>query len=208
MDLGCVHPRRRAITAALCLMLCAVGVYSCLTHLTIYLDVEIFELNLLIEDLIILAGYVLMAVGAFRVNPVLPGLGLSVVALEKIVGLCTDLWFSEAQKTAQEICTLVFVDVFEIAGLLFAVLIILSQVRVLKSLSSFAKKCWFVPALLLMVSFVGYLFANIGVLTDATFGMLFLWLAVVSFCVWCTDPEGIPRWIARRIRENEAAENK
>ncbi len=206
MDSGCLYPRRRVLTVALCLVLCAVGVYSCLTHLTIYLDVEIFELNLLIEDLLIFAGYVLMTVGAFKVSPLLSGLGLGIVTIERFAGLCADLWFSEAQKTSEEISTLMFVDVAEIAGLLLGTLYVLSGLKAFRAVKKFAVKFWFLPVAFLAVSFVGYLFTNIGSLTDATVGMFFLTLAVTSFVLWCTDPTGFPRWIAKRIRENEEAE--
>ncbi len=187
-------------------MLCAVGVYSCMTHLTIYLDVEIFELNLLIEDFLIFAGYVLMTVGAFRVKPLLSALGLGIITAERIAGLCADLWFSEAQKTSGEICTLVFVDIAEIAGLALGSLFVLSQLKAFRGIKKFAVKCWFLPVVFLAVSFVGHLFTNIGPLTDAAVGMFFLTLVVTSFVLWCTDPVGFPRWIARRLRENEEAE--
>ena len=60
MKTGYVHQRLRKITAVLSVMLCLVGAYTCLNHLFIYLDVEIFELNLLIEDLIVFGGFVLI----------------------------------------------------------------------------------------------------------------------------------------------------
>lgn len=206
MNSGYLHPRRRAFTAGLCLMLCAVGAFSCLTHLTIYLDVEIFELNLLIEDLLVFAGYVLMSAGAFRVSPLLSSLGLGIITAERIWGLCSDLCFSEAQKTSEEIFTLVFVDVAEILGLVLGALVVLSQIKVFIGIKKFAEKCWLLPVMLLLISFVGSLFTNIGALTDATVGMFFLTLAVISFVLWCTDPAGVPRWIAQRLRENEDAE--
>lgn len=203
MKAGYVHPARRNLSFVLCLMLCAVGVWSCLTHLTVYLDVEIFELNLLIEDLVVFFGCVLMATGAYRVNRGLSGLGLSVIAVEKIVGICTDLIYSEAQKTPEEICELVFVDMGEVAGVVLSALFIMSELKKLNFIRPFAEKCWFVPMVILLIAFVVYLFTNPGPVTDATAEKFFLMLSSVSMVVWCTDPKGIPRWIAKRIRENE-----
>lgn len=207
MEAGYVNRGRRGVTCALCLMMCAAGVYSCLTHLTIYLDVEIFELNLLIEDLIIFAGYVLMTVGAFRVNRVLSVLGVAVVASQRVAGLCTDSALFDSEYTAAEICTLVLVEAAEIIGLFLGAVFILTGAKVIKALKPWAKKLWFLPAVFLAVSFVGYLFTNIGPLTDTAAGRFLLGLATVSTVVWCTDPEGIPRWISERLRANEEAEN-
>lgn len=207
MKTGYVHQRLRKITAVLSVMLCLVGAYTCLNHLFIYLDVEIFELNLLIEDLIVFGGFVLMAVGAFKVSPLLSGLGPVIVVAKRTVDFIIELTSAEVEQTAEEMLSLVCGDVCEITGLFFGAVVILSQEKAFSFLRDFAKNIWLVPAVLLGVSFVISVFTNPGPLTETTIGLYFMWMTMLCFCVWSTDPKGFPRWIAKRIRENEESEN-
>ncbi len=199
--------RRRLITFVLCLMLCAAGAYGCFAHLIVYLDVEIFDLWLLIEDLIAFAGYVLMAVGAFRVNRTLSLAGLAVVILQKAVGVFSKLLSVDDGEVAGEIYTFMLTDAIQILGLAFAVLMIFAQVKKAEALLSVSKKLWFLPGALFIVALLGYLFTNRGPLTDVAINMMFLGLAAESTVVWCLNPAGVTRWMAERIRENEEAEN-
>lgn len=207
MESGYKHPRLRRLTCTLCIMLCAVSVYTCFTHLTTYLEVMIFDLGLLIADLITLAGCVLMTIGAFKVKRVLAVFGLAVVISERVAKLCSELWILETENTAQVICTLVLVDIAEIVGLVFGAVLLLPKSKGSSEPMSEAGRLWFVPVAVLTVSFVGYLFTNIGPLTDASVSRFLMILAVAGFVIWHTDPAGSPRWIAQRIRDNEEAEN-
>lgn len=206
MKTGYVHRRLKRITAVLSVLLCLTGAYSCLNHLFIYLDVEIFELNLLIEDLLVFAGYVLMAVGAWRASPLLSGLGPVIVVVKRTVEFFVGLGSFAPERTAEEIIGLVLGDVCEISGLLFGAVVILSQEKAFLFLRGFAKNIWLIPALLLGVSFVISVFVNPGPLTEIKIGLFLMWASMLCFCVWSTDPKGFPRWVAKRIRENEDAE--
>ena len=207
MKSGYAHLRLKKITSAFCLMLCVAGAFGCLNHLFIFLDVEIFELNLFVEDMIVFAGFVLMAVGAFKVNPLLSGLGPVIVMVERSVDFIREVASTDAERTADEVLSLACGDVCEITGLLFGAVVILSQEKVFSYLRDFAKNIWLIPAVLLGVSLVVGLFTNPGLLTETTVAMFFMWSSMLCFCVWSTDPKGFPRWIANRIRENEASEN-
>ena len=208
MKTGYVHLRLKKITSTLGIMLCLVGAYTCLTHLFIYLDVAIFELNLLIEDLVVFAGYVIMTIGALKVNPLLSGLGPVIVTAKRMVDFILELTSAETEQTAEELLSFICGDVCEITGLLFCAIVILSQEKAFCFLRGFAKNIWLVPAVLLGVSFVISVFTNPGPLTEKTIGLFFMWAMMLCFCVWSTDPEGFPRWVAKRIRENEKSENR
>ncbi len=207
MEKGYGQPRRRAITAALCLMLCAAGAYSCFAHLIMYLDVEIFDLWLLIEDLVAFAGYVLITVGAFRVNRVLSSSGLAVVILQKIAGIFSNFLFVDNAEVSEEIYTFLLTDVVQILGLALAGVMIFSYAKQWSYLMHISEKLWFLPGVLLLGALLGYLFTNRGPLTGVAVNMLFLGLATESMVVWCANPAGVTRWLAERIRENEKAEN-
>lgn len=208
MKTGYVHQRLKKITGVLSVLLCLAGAYSCLNHLFIYLDVEIFELNLLIEDLLVFAGFVLMAVGAWRASPLLSGLGPVIVMVKRTAEFFIGLNSFSPERTAEEIIGLVLGDVCEISGLLFGAVVILSQEKAFSFLRGFAKNIWLMPAVLLGASFVISVFLNPGPLTETKIGLFLMWASMLCFCVWSADPEGFPRWIAKRIRENEEAEKQ
>lgn len=203
MEKVCAYPRRRLITAVMCIFLCIAGAYNCFTHLFVYLDVEIFDLGMLIWDLLLFAGYVLMTVGAFRVNVVLAGTGVSVVTLMKIADIVKGLFLTGGANVSEEIYALMAVDVSEVLGLLFGAVMIFSNVKPNSSLKSILRKIWFSPAVFFAISITGSLFFNVGVLSDKTVTMFFLALAIICFAVWCTNPQGVVLEIANRVRENE-----
>ncbi|MBQ2944037.1 MAG: hypothetical protein IJD93_05050 [Ruminococcus sp.] len=203
MEKACLFPRRRMITGVICIFLCMAGAYNCLTHLFVYLDVLIFDLGMLIWDLVLFAGYVLLTVGAFKVNFILSGIGISVVTLMKIANIIKGVFLTENANVSEEIYALMAVDVAEVLGLLMGALLILSQLKPEGALKNTMKTIWFAPAVFFAISVVGSLFSNVGVLSDKTVTMLFLSLATVSYAVWCANPKGFVLELANRLKANE-----